>query len=139
MKQTIEKLLHQEFGTERKGYVKDQVDDFLDEVIEDIESLQKKFNFILDEKKILEKNNFELKMKLLNLQEKLDSLELANTTKFASSSQMSEQTINVKRQKPTPEQNSGEAIVHEDSKLNEYTLQERIEQLERDLDNIKNF
>lgn len=171
MEQTIEKLLHQEFGQVMRGYNKDQVDDFLDEVIEDIEKLQKKYELLLDEKKILEKNNFELKMKMLDIQEKISTRNsLSNTTalghtklvtpvsaKQAQASAESERRVQIaptEPAKPAPapiledpvettqqefSPELGAAVTHEDSKADDYTLQDRIEQLEKELNNIKNF
>ncbi len=171
MEQTIEKLLHQEFGQKMRGYDRDQVDNFLDEVIEDIEKLQKKYELLLDEKKILEKNNFELKMKMLGMQEKMNSTQAAsNTTMLGETKLVTPQQAEVitaesedsarrvqiapqteLRAEPTPIEDEqeevtmqvnkdfGQAVTHEDSKANDHTLQDRIEQLERELNNIKNF
>lgn len=189
MEQTIEKLLHQEFSKKARGYDRDEVDNFLDEVIEDIEKLQKKYELLLDEKKILEKNNFELKMKMLGMEEKMNSMQIAshNTMQDATrliTPQPIQQPIQqpvqqapvyeepVRRQfaqpnltatpnltanqtqayrqvestTPTVQENTmefnhdfGQAVIHEDSKANDHTLQDRIEQLEKELNNIKNF
>lgn len=178
MEQTIEKLLHQEFGQAMRGYNKDQVDDFLDEVIEDIEKLQKKHDLLLDEKKILEKNNFELKMKMLDMQEKMSTRDsLSNTTALGQTKLVTpvatpvqptapvesvepaqperrvqiapaepaipepapilEDPVETKPQEFSPE--LGAAVTHEDSKADDHTLQDRIEQLEKELNNIKSF
>ncbi len=171
MEQTIEKLLHQEFGQKMRGYDRDQVDNFLDEVIEDIEKLQKKYELLLDEKKILEKNNFELKMKMLGMQEKMNSTQAASNTtmlgetklvtpqqaeEITTESEESARRVQIApqtelRAEPTPIEDEqeevtmqvnkdfGQAVTHEDSKANDHTLQDRIEQLERELNNIKNF
>lgn len=168
MEQTIEKLLHQEFTQKMRGYDRDEVDNFLDEVIEDIEKLQKKYELLLDEKKILEKNNFELKMKMLGMQEKMNSTQAASQTTILGETRLvTPQPAPVKeepvrrvhvnpnttlyqepeysRQHQTEEptmqfdRNFGEAVTHEDSKADDHTLQDRIEQLERELNNIKNF
>ncbi len=154
MEQTIEKLLHQEFDSKLKGYDKDQVDNFLDEVIEDIEKLQTKHNLLLDEKKILEKNNFELKMKMLEMKEKMGSDASTNTThlgetklvtpKQAAAIQSGESTmrVNTPTHAPQPQQEvtaTAEPVTHEDSRANDHTLQDRIEQLEKELNNIKSF
>ncbi len=143
MEQTIEKLLHQEFDSKLKGYDKDQVDNFLDEVIEDIEKLQTKHNQLLDEKKILEKNNFELKMKMLEMKERMGGDSISNTTYLGETKlvspaeqaqiQKAETTMRVDTPKPA------EPVTHEDSRANDHTLQDRIEQLEKELNNIKNF
>lgn len=128
MEKTIEKLLYKQFDKKMRGYSTDQVDDFLDEVVEDIEALQKKYNLLLDEKRNLEKNNFDLKMKVLNLKEEIDNLE------------NSKQIRRVPRAKiELPKQEEKQSFVHEASNEQDYTLQERIEQLEHELDNIKNF
>lgn len=167
MEQTIEKLLHQEFTQGMRGYNRDQVDDFLDEVIEDIEKLQKKYDLLLDEKKILEKNNFELKMKMLGMQEKMstrDSISQTTAlgeTKLVSPVQTTPDVVQSKPERrvqiapepqvrPEPVLESpkpaaefspdlGAAVTHEDSKADDHTLQDRIEQLEKELNNIKNF
>ncbi len=152
MEQTIEKLLHQEFDSKLKGYDKDQVDNFLDEVIEDIEKLQTKHNLLLDEKKILEKNNFELKMKMLEMKEKMGSDVSSNTThlgetklvtpKQVAAIQSGESTMRVSTPTPQPQQEAtatAEPVTHEDSRANDHTLQDRIEQLEKELNNIKSF
>ncbi len=162
MEQTIEKLLHKEFEPKLRGYDKDQVDDFLDEVIEDIEKLQTKHQLLLDEKKILEKNNFELKMKMLSMKEKLESKDLTSQTTHLGQTKIvseafnnveprvvkpaaTEQTIKInKPQEEAPKQQETESllsepITHEDAKANDHTLQDRIEQLEKELNNIKNF
>lgn len=148
MEQTIEKLLHKEFDAKMRGYDKDQVDDFLDEVIEDIEKLQKKYSLLLDEKKILEKNNFELKMKLLELKDE------HNNNKYSAPMTKpiitNSQNDTLKIQKPKLEDTQPKEpndsllvntspITYEDSKADDHTLQDRIEQLERELSNIKNF
>ncbi len=152
MEQTIEKLLHQEFDSKLKGYDKDQVDNFLDEVIEDIEKLQTKHNLLLDEKKILEKNNFELKMKMLEMKEKISGDSYSNTTQLGETKlvtpKQAEQIKNaestmrvntpVSESKQVTEKNA-EPVTHEDSRANDHTLQDRIEQLEKELNNIKNF
>ncbi len=175
MEQTIEKLLHQEFAQKMRGYDRDQVDNFLDEVIEDIEKLQKKYELLLDEKKILEKNNFELKMKMLGMQEKMGSAQAASqTTMLGQTKLVTPQQATVIQEQVAPatpleekparrvqiapetelraepasiEEDSveettmpfGQAVTHENPKANEHTLQDRIEQLERELNNIKNF
>ncbi len=165
MEQTIEKLLHQEFEQKMRGYDRDQVDDFLDEVVEDIEKLQAKYNLLLDEKKILEKNNFELKMKMLDLNERLSSPSAQFTqapvqTPVADRRVDLTQGINIRKETPVvtkpanaPSEDTmqirkpatpapeplGQAVTHEDSKANDFTLQDRIEQLEKELNNIKNF
>lgn len=162
MEQTIEKLLHKEFEQKLRGYDKDQVDDFLDEVIEDIETLQNKHNLLLDEKKILEKNNFELKMKMLSMKEKLESKDLNSQTSYLGQTKIVSDafkndepkivkapvqehtiTINKPQQNVDPAVKSepmlSEPITHEDAKANDHTLQDRIEQLEKELNNIKNF
>lgn len=148
MEQTIEKLLHKEFDAKMRGYDKDQVDDFLDEVIEDIEKLQKKYSLLLDEKKILEKNNFELKMKLLELKDKHNNN--AYTAPATQPTIGSSQSNTLKIEKPNVEQShdskpndsvlvNTSPITYEDSKADDHTLQDRIEQLERELNNIKNI
>lgn len=173
MEQTIEKLLHQEFSQKMRGYDRDEVDNFLDEVIEDIEKLQKKYELLLDEKKILEKNNFELKMKMLGMQEKMNSNQAASQTVMLGETRLvspEQQAAATNRPAPAPtrqvqyapqptqriqpeeiqtsadeevtmqfDQEFGQAVTHEDSKANDHTLQDRIEQLERELNNIKNF
>lgn len=128
MEKTIEKLLYKQFDKKMRGYSTDEVDDFLDEIVEDIEVLQKKYNLLLDEKRSLEKNNFELKMKVLNLKEEIETLENSKPVR------------RVPRAKSElPKQEEKQAFVHETSNEQDYTLQERIEQLEHELDNIKNF
>ncbi|WOO86981.1 DivIVA domain-containing protein [Mollicutes bacterium LVI A0039] len=180
MEQTIEKLLHHEFDRKTRGYNRDQVDDFLDEVIEDIEKLQTKYRLLLDEKKILEKNNFELKMKMLDMKSKLEEAEASyqQALQAQSSNQQAVHAMNAQNeyeaiqkkalleqqqqriqqqrlreaeamgitpqvdaptQTAAPADTAGQAITHEDSKADDHTLQQRIEQLEREINNIKSF
>lgn len=185
MEQTIEKLLHQEFSRKARGYDRDQVDDFLDEIIEDIERLQKKYELLLEEKKILEKNNFELKMKMLSMQEKMNTqAAVTHTTMLGETKLVTPQEeasfnrapqpqrreeparrVHIATQNPVyaeqtqtfenPRGNGmrsnsintnqefnpvyGQPLTHEDSNADDHTLQDRIDQLERELNDIKNF
>lgn len=146
MEQTIDKILHKEFDQKMRGYNCDSVDDFLDEVVEDIEKLQTKYNLLLDEKKILEKNNFELKMKMLDIKEKMSNRDLASQTSLLGETKYIDSQVNQMLGNPTTNlqirkenQQLGKPITHEDSKAEDHTLQDRIEQLERELNNIKNF
>lgn len=146
MEQTIDKILHKEFDQKMRGYNCDSVDDFLDEVVEDIEKLQTKYNLLLDEKKILEKNNFELKMKMLDIKEKMSNRDLASQTSLLGETKHIDSQVNQMLGNPTTNlqirkenQQLGKPITHEDSKAEDHTLQDRIEQLERELNNIKNF
>lgn len=178
MKDTIEKLLHQEFDIKKKGYEQDQVDDFLDEIIEDIERLEKKYKLLLNEKKILEKNNFELKMKMLDMKSKLEEQDKTKVEATLKGAYIPEPAVApqptvapqpvvapqptvapqpvvtpqptvapeptvVTQPQSTPKTletpSLGQAVTHEDSKANDFTLQQRIEQLEREINNIKSF
>ncbi len=168
MKKTIDMILNEEFKSSLFGYKKEEVDEFLDLIITEIEKLDKEHSLMLDEKKILEKNNFELKMKVLELEEvnkkftannsnlthatkqvNLVSEQLHSATKpikrvttdddvktmIISDSQQTSQTKNIN----TSELQLGEAKTYDESYKDDITLQERIEALELELKNIKNF
>ncbi len=156
MEQLIEKILHKEFSNKIKGYDRDQVDTFLDEIIENIEQLEKKQNLLFEEKKLLEKNNFELKMKLLSMQEQTpqnayqDTLAHTKVVTPPNNQQLepfiSNNNLNTNVQSSEKNVVSNElmnenqqATKSENASINEYTLQDRIEQLEKELTNIKNI
>ncbi len=163
MENTIELILHKEFKNKIKGYDKDDVDTFLDEIITELEKVEKKFSLLSEEKAILEKNNFELKMKLLDLEEKNNASTFDTTnlgaTKLVTPMQeqeitkvmeekahavIAEETV---EEEPTQTTTAAkpelrikkEAPMQEGSRDNDFTLQDRIEQLEKELNNIKSF
>lgn len=186
MEKTIDTILNKEFKSALSGYNKDEVDTFLDEIITELERFQIEHKLLLDEKKILEKNNFELKMQMLALKEQRgiqgEEYQPHNATKIVTKEQemeilnREEDTRPIKRNvnaantqpvKPnadvehtamnlkmdddvfdqddlfgsdeTTDPSLGLAKTVDESIANNFTLQERIEQIEKELNDIKNF
>lgn len=185
MEKTIDTILNKEFKSALSGYNKDEVDTFLDEVITELERFQIEHKLLLDEKKILEKNNFELKMQMLALKEqrgiKGEEYQPHNATKIVTKEQENailnrgEDTKPIKRNVNATTQpvksnanvehtamnlkmdddvfdqddlftsgeltdpSLGSAKTVDESIANNFTLQERIEQIEKELNDIKNF
>lgn len=147
MQKTIDLLINKEFAVKLKGYDKVEVDDFLDEVIADIEKIQKKYELLLDEKKLLEKNNFELKMKTLDLEGQHSRLlkQIAieeNTERNAETNTTHVSITKPNRSNPTMTNQHMEYSspkTHDDSSIGDQGLQEKIAKLEADLNSLKNF
>ncbi len=145
MKKIIEKLLYTQFKSQLKGYNKEEVDSFLDQIVDELENFQKKYDLLLNEKKILEKNNFDLKMKILNYQEKQknnavnSNKYVQNATKHISeldeSLKLSRKSYSVddeNTQNISPKNFADDSLKDKDT-----SLQNRIAQLEQELTNIK--
>lgn len=144
MQKTIDTLLHKEFSTKLKGYDITEVDDFLDEVISDVERLQKKYDLLLDEKKLLEKNNFELKMKTLDLENQHSRLlkQIAIEQNESPEQSSSVSITKPNRSIPTVTNQHADystAKTHADSSVVDDGLQAKIAKLEADLNTLKNF
>lgn len=81
---TPEEILDKEFKEDFKGYNPDEVDSFLDQVLEDYQKTEDNIQELLDFIATLQDKIKELEAKNLELQGKQKAFDLANTTQYSS-------------------------------------------------------
>ena len=81
---TPEEILNKEFETDFKGYNADQVDLFLDEVLEDYQKMEDNVQQLLDTVAALQEQIKELKAKNIELEGRKMAFDLSNTTSYSS-------------------------------------------------------
>jgi DivIVA domain-containing protein len=81
---TPETILNKEFETDFKGYNAEQVDAFLDEVLEDYQKMEDNVQELLDAVSSLQDQVKELKSKNLELEGRKMVFDLSNTTSYSS-------------------------------------------------------
>ena len=81
---TPEEILNKEFETDFKGYNADQVDLFLDEVLEDYQKMEDNVQQLLDAVATLQEQIKELKAKNIELEGRKMAFDLSNTTSYSS-------------------------------------------------------
>ena len=81
---TPEEILNKEFETDFKGYNADQVDLFLDEVLEDYQKMEDNVQQLLDTVATLQEQIKELKAKNIELEGRKMAFDLSNTTSYSS-------------------------------------------------------
>ncbi|MFV0246988.1 MAG: DivIVA domain-containing protein [Mycoplasmatales bacterium] len=73
MKKLINEILEKDFKSSVSGYNKEQVDEFLDFIIDSLENIEAKNKNLVLDKEELEKENMKLKVKILDLEESNNS------------------------------------------------------------------
>ncbi|MBR3252053.1 MAG: DivIVA domain-containing protein [Erysipelotrichaceae bacterium] len=81
---TPEAILNKEFETDFKGYNAEQVDAFLDEVLEDYQKMEDNVQELLDAVSSLQDQVKDLKAKNLELEGRKMVFDLSNTTSYSS-------------------------------------------------------
>ena len=81
---TPEEILNKEFETDFKGYNAEQVDSFLDEVLEDYQKMEDNVQQLLDTVATLQEQIKELKAKNIELEGRKMAFDLSNTTSYSS-------------------------------------------------------
>jgi len=81
---TPEEILNKEFETDFKGYNAEQVDLFLDEVLEDYQKMEDNVQQLLDTVAALQEQIKELKAKNIELEGRKMAFDLSNTTSYSS-------------------------------------------------------
>ena len=81
---TPETILNKEFETDFKGYNAEQVDAFLDEVLEDYQKMEENVQELLDAVSSLQDQVKDLKSKNLELEGRKMVFDLSNTTSYSS-------------------------------------------------------
>lgn len=81
---TPDEILNKEFETDFKGYNAEQVDLFLDEVLEDYQKMEDNVQQLLDTVAALQEQIKELKAKNIELEGRKMAFDLSNTTSYSS-------------------------------------------------------
>ena len=81
---TPEEILNKEFETDFKGYNAEQVDNFLDQVLEDYQKMEENVQQLLDVVSSLQDQVKDLKQKNLELEGRKMVFDLSNTTSYSS-------------------------------------------------------
>ena len=81
---TPETILNKEFETDFKGYNAEQVDAFLDDILEDYQKMEDNVQELLDAVSSLQEQVKELKSKNLELEGRKMVFDLSNTTSYSS-------------------------------------------------------
>ena len=81
---TPEDILNKEFETDFKGYNAEQVDSFLDDVLEDYQKMEENVQQLLDVVSSLQDQVKDLKQKNIELEGRKMVFDLSNTTSYSS-------------------------------------------------------
>lgn len=81
---TPEDILNKEFKADFKGYNADEVDAFLDLILEDYQSMEDNVQQLLDAVSTLQDQVKELKAKNIELEGRKMAFDLSNTTSYSS-------------------------------------------------------
>jgi DivIVA domain-containing protein len=79
-----EEILNKEFKVDFKGYSASEVDAFLDEVLEDYQTMEENVQELLDMIANLQEEVKKLKAKNVELEGRKKALDLSNTTQYSS-------------------------------------------------------
>ena len=79
-----EEILNKEFNADFKGYAPSEVDSFLDEVLDDYQTMEENVQELLDLVTKLQNEIKELNKKNIELEGKKKAFDLSNTTSYSS-------------------------------------------------------
>ena len=79
-----EEILNKEFNVDFKGYASSEVDAFLDEVLDDYQTMEENVQELLDLITKLQNDIKELNKKNIELEGKKKAFDLSNTTSYSS-------------------------------------------------------
>ena len=81
---TPEEILNKQFNVDFKGYSPDEVDAFLDSVLEDYQRMEENTQQLVDAVNALQKQVRELSAKNIELEGRKKAFDLSNTTSYSS-------------------------------------------------------
>ena len=81
---TPEEILNKEFNVDFKGYTPKEVDQFLDSVLDDYQTMEENVQELLDLVSRLQEQVKELTKKNVELEGKIKAIDLSNTTSYSS-------------------------------------------------------